>query len=117
MRPRILLATLFSCALMSGALARDASVTIHNQSAWDIYQLYLSSTGDRGWGDDQLGEDVIESGARFRLHGIPCDDYDVRIVDEDDDVCIIGDVSLCGDRETWVIEDADLLACQLLTDE
>lgn len=103
--------------LASSALARDATVTIHNRSAWDIYQLYLSSSSDRSWGDDQLGEHVIETGERFRLHGIPCDDYDVRIVDEDGDVCVIGGVALCGDRETWVIDDADLIACQLLTDE
>jgi hypothetical protein len=117
MLPRILIAILLAATLLSSALARDAAVTIHNRSAWDIYQLFLSSTDDYSWGDDQLGKHIIESGDRFKLHGIPCDDYDVRIVDEDGDVCIIGGVSLCGDRETWVITDADLLACQLLTDE
>jgi hypothetical protein len=114
---RIVIAALLAGAMTSSALARDAAVTIHNRSAWDIYQLFLSSTDDHRWGEDQLGEHIIESGDRFKLHGIPCDDYDVRIVDEDGDVCIIGGVSLCGGRETWVITDADLLACQFLTDK
>jgi hypothetical protein len=110
----ILLASLIASTTVA---ARDASVTIRNESNWDIYQLFLSSTSDSHWGHDQLGTQIIESGESFRLRRIPCDHYDVRIVDEDGDVCVLEGVRLCGDREVWSITDADLLACQLLTEE
>jgi hypothetical protein len=111
--------TLFVLAtLVAGSVAaRDASVTIRNESNWDIIQLFLSSTSDHEWGPDQLGLQIIASGESFRLRRIPCDDYDVRIVDEDGDVCILQSVRLCGNRQVWTITDADLLACQLLTSE
>jgi hypothetical protein len=97
--------------------AYDSVVTIVNKSLWDIHHLYLSSTADTEWGPDQLGDEVIGSGERFKLHGVPCDDYDVRIVDEDGDSCVVGGVTLCADDDAWVITDEDLLACQIVTEE
>lgn len=101
--------------LLAGVL--DSEVEIINQSAWDIHHLFLSSTSDSDWGPDQLGEDVIASGESFKLEDIPCDDYDVRIVDEDGDTCVIGGVGLCANDEAWKITDEDLLTCQVATDE
>lgn len=95
----------------------DSAVKIVNESAWDIHQLYLSSVDEEEWGPDQLGEQVIESGDSFELNGIPCDAYDVRIVDEDGDECVVSAVALCGDKDAWVIDDDDLLSCQAETEE
>jgi hypothetical protein len=107
-------------ALLLGSLAPPAeassSVRIKNQSNWDIYELYLSPVNDRDWGPDQLGRHVISSGETFTLTDVRCANYDVRLVDEDDDVCVVENVRLCG-KETWTISDRELLACQLLTDE
>lgn len=97
--------------------AYDSVVKIVNQSLWDIHELYLSSTSDEEWGPDQLGDAVVASGDSFELHDIPCDDYDVRIVDEDGDSCVVGGVTLCADNDAWVITDEDLLACQVVTEE
>ena len=94
----------------------NATVTIVNESNWDIHELYLSSVDDGDWGPDQLGAfDIIESGASWQIRNIPCDRYDVKLVDEDQDECIVGDVAICGASDTWVVTDEDLLACQLLT--
>ncbi|MBK6727818.1 MAG: hypothetical protein IPG63_11230 [Xanthomonadales bacterium] len=95
----------------------DSVVKIVNESLWDIHHLYLSSVDDEEWGPDQLGDAVIGSGETFQLRGIPCDDYDVRIVDEDGDSCVVGGVTLCGGKDSWVITDEDLLTCQAVTDE
>lgn len=93
-----------------------ATITIVNESSWDIHELYLSAVDKWLWGPDQLGPfDIIESGGRYKLRGVPCDLYDVKIVDEDQDECIVGGVAICGVNDTWVITDEDLLACQLLT--
>jgi hypothetical protein len=95
----------------------DSVVKLVNKSLWDIHHLYLSSVDDQEWGPDQLGDQVIASGDSFELHGIPCDDYDVRLVDEDGDECVVGGVTLCADDDAWVITDEDLLTCQVLTEE
>jgi hypothetical protein len=96
---------------------KNATVKIINQSKWEIHHLYLSSTDNEEWGPDQLGENVIDAkGGTFLLHSIPCDDYDVKVVDEDGDECVIEDVTLCGDRSYWKITDKDLLACEGYSD-
>jgi hypothetical protein len=108
-------ASLFVCTAQASKF--DASVNIVNQSAWDIHQLYLSPVDEGAWGNDQLGDHVIESGGSYLLHSIPCDSYDVRIVDEDGDACVIGGVDMCANNDAWVITDDDLLTCQVLTEE
>lgn len=90
----------------------DSEVTFVNRSSWDIYEIYLSAVDEDEWGPDQLEEGILESGASFLLYGIPCDDYDVLLIDEDGDDCVLEDVDLCGDSEEWVITDEDLLACE-----
>ncbi len=109
------IAVMLSGVAMAGEY--DAAVSIKNRSSWDIHELYLSSVDDNDWGPDQLGEEVIAGGESFKLHGIPCDAYDVRLVDEDGDVCVVNAVALCVDQDAWVINDDDLLACQEETTE
>jgi hypothetical protein len=116
LRTTLAFATLFGLAAAASAAPTDASVEIVNRSAWDIHNLYLSSVDDEEWGPDQLGDDVIASGARYTLTDIPCDAYDVRIVDEDGDECIVAAVALCAGKDAWVIDDSDLLACQAETE-
>ena len=95
----------------------DSDITIHNDSSWVLTELYLSSIDDDEWGPDQLGDEVIESGEQFTLSEIPCEVYDVRVVDEDDDVCILNDVALCNHTAGWHINDEHLLDCQADSDE
>ncbi|HEX8169481.1 MAG TPA: hypothetical protein VF824_02950 [Thermoanaerobaculia bacterium] len=94
------------------AAQRHATVKIINQSKWEIHHLYLSSTDDDEWGDDQLGEDVLTKGDSVTLTDIPCDTYDIRVVDEDGDECIIEQADLCRDNSYWKITDKDLLECE-----
>jgi hypothetical protein len=111
----VLLGLTGTAAVQAGAY--DSKVTIQNQSLWSIQQLYLSAVDVQEWGPDQLGEHVIGTGESFELSGIPCDDYDVKLVDEDGDECVVGGVPLCGDNDAWVISDEDLLSCQVATEE
>lgn len=110
--PLVLLVTIAAAGAAEAARRSDSDVELVNRSAWDIHELYLSSVDDDEWGPDQLGDEVIESGGSFLLHSIPCDDYDVLLVDEDGDECVLEGVGLCGDSEAWVITSKDLLACQ-----
>lgn len=91
---------------------KSATIKVVNQSKWEIHHLYLSSTSDHQWGPDQLGDEVILTGKSFKLTNIDCDDYDIRVVDEDGDECVIEEVNLCGDDTVWKITDKSLLACE-----
>ena len=61
---------------------------------------------------DQLKEHVIEPGENLSLKSIPCNSWDVKLVDEDGDACVVEAVDICGASGTWVITSRDLLKCQ-----
>jgi hypothetical protein len=92
--------------------AKKANVKLVNKSDWTIEELYLSPADEEEWGPDQLAQHVIKPGAEFTLTGIPCDKWDVKLVDQDGDACVVGDVDICGQNDTWVINSKDLLKCQ-----
>lgn len=74
--------------------------------------MYFSPIDEMEWGEDQLGKQTISTGESFTLTGVPCDTWDVEVVDEDGDECVVENVGLCADTDRWVIKDSDLLACQ-----
>lgn len=94
------------------AKGKKASVKILNKSDWEIHHFFLSSTEEEEWGPDQLGDDVIGTGDSFTLKSIPCDSYDVKLIDEDDDECVVEEVDICGGSEQWTITNQILLGCQ-----
>jgi hypothetical protein len=94
------------------AAGKKAAVKIVNKSDWEIHHFYLSSTEDDEWGPDQLGEDVVGTDDAFTLKSIPCNSYDVKLVDEDGDECVVEDVDICGGAEKWTITNKILLGCQ-----
>ena len=98
-------------AFAASAFAAPATVKIINQSKWEIHHVYLSPSDEQSWGEDYLGEDVLAKGDSLELTDIECGTYDVKVVDEDGDECIIESVKLCGDKSYWKITDKDLIAC------
>jgi len=88
------------------------SVVIKNKSDWELHQFFLSPVDTDKWGPDQLGDHVISTGGTFTLNGIPCDSYDVRLVDEDGDECVVPGVDICDGQEGWIITNDDLLDCE-----
>ncbi|HEX8412174.1 MAG TPA: hypothetical protein VF883_25210 [Thermoanaerobaculia bacterium] len=99
-------------ALSLPAFAKKATVKVINQSKWEIHHLFLSASDESEWGEDQLGEDVLTKGDSLTLTAIPCDTYDIKVVDEDGDECVIEAVDLCRDNSYWKITDKDLLECE-----
>jgi hypothetical protein len=113
---KVQIATLILLAVFTipaSAARKKATIKVINQSKWEIHHLYLSSTTDKQWGSDQLGDEVIQAkGGSFTLTNIDCDDYDIKVVDEDGDECVVEAVNLCGDETVWKITDKILLACE-----
>ena len=103
---------LLTLAVPVFAAKKKATIKVINQSKWEIHHLYLSSVNDNAWGADQLGEDILKKGDSITLHDIDCDKYDIKVVDEDGDECVVENTSLCGDDSYWKITDSELLACE-----
>lgn len=101
-----------SFVLPIAAFAANATVTVINKSDWEIHHFFLSSAEEEEWGPDQLGEEVIGTDDSFKLNDIPCDTYDVQLVDEAGDECIVPAVDICASKQTWTITNKILLACQ-----
>ena len=110
------LAALTLPAPAHAAKGKKAAVKVVNKSDWEIHHFFLSSTEDDEWGPDQLGDEVIGTNDSFTLKSIPCDSYDVKLVDEDGDECVVDDVDICGGAESWTITNKILLGCQAASD-
>lgn len=90
-----------------------SNITLRNDSNYDIHHFYLSPTSAREWGPDQLGTNVMtKNGGTYTLTGVPCGNYDVRLVDQDGDECIITNAAICNESSTYLIGNDDLLSCQ-----
>lgn len=112
-RAAVCLALVSACLFAGEANAAGKSdVTVHNDSDFAIFHFFLSPSEEDQWGPDQLGDHVIKNGGSFTLTGVPCDEYDVKLVDEDGDECIVPAVDVCGEDDEWVITDDDLLECE-----
>ena len=109
---KLSLALTVVCALATPASAEKAKVKIINQSNWDIHEIYFSPSDEREWGPDQLGDEILEKGDSLTLTRIDCDLWDIRVVDEDGDECVIEEIDLCRDESYWKITDNDLLSCE-----
>jgi hypothetical protein len=89
----------------------SSTLTIDNDSSFTLISIYLSPTTSVSWGPDLLGSEVLTPGEVFQAAGIDCDTYDIRVVDEDNDECILDSVDLCLDNAVWRIDDAELVSC------
>lgn len=89
----------------------DSTVTVENYSDWVIMEFFMSSSDDYDWGPDQLEEEVLATGDSLTLYGVSCDYWDIMIVDEDNDECVLEEVDLCGDSAVWQITNNELLDC------
>ena len=93
-----------------------AEVDLENASSWDITEVYFAPSSQEDWGDDHLGSELLESGMTPTLSDVSAGTWDVRLVDEHGDVCLIQEVRIRS-SETWTVTDDDLLGCQANTDE
>lgn len=90
----------------------DSTLTIENDSSYAFAEINLSPEDSASWGSDLLGADILAPGEVLELAGVACDVYDIRIVDDEGDECVLSSVDLCLDNAVWSIDDAELAACQ-----
>ena len=97
--------------VMSPLMASAAEVEFVNESSWVITEIYFSHAKEKNWGEDFLGTEILSKGDWLTLTGVQAGKWDVKVVDEDNDVCILENVAIVKD-DKWVINDKDLLGCQ-----
>jgi hypothetical protein len=111
-RIRVFALALGLLAAIVPATAFANTVEVSNESDFVITHFHLSPVDEDSWGPDQLGDQVIGSGDSFSLSGVPCDSYDVKLIDEDGDECVVPGVDICGGDQGWVVTSEDLLECE-----
>ncbi|MCK5116609.1 MAG: hypothetical protein KAR44_08400 [Candidatus Aegiribacteria sp.] len=78
---------------------------INDTGGYDIYYIYISPSYSDSWGDDWLDSDeVLPSGSSVAF-SVSDDEYDIRLVDEDDDEYIRYGVTIDGYYEWYVTLD------------
>lgn len=72
-----------------GATGGGTTLTIINNSGRDIWYLYIVPQNSGGWGNDQLGSNIIPNGGTYQVTDIPPGFYDVRAVDSNNQNIVI----------------------------
>jgi hypothetical protein len=91
----------------------DAILILSNESSFDIIEVRMAGSLDPTFGPDLLGPVPLLPGEELEVVDIPCDFYDVLIVDELGAECLVGDVNLCFNVVSLVIDDFFLSECLL----
>lgn len=92
---------------------KTATIKLVNQTQWEIHHIYFSPSDEAQWGEDHLGDEVLGKGDSLTITDIECAEWDMKIVDEDGDSCVIEEIEFCGEEEAvWKITDKHLLACE-----
>ena len=88
------------------------SITIVNNTGYAMYYIFISPSEDEYWGDELLGEEILENGQSFSYR-LPYplsqfNTYDILLVDEDEDIYIKWDVRVSNNaRIVFTFDDID----------
>lgn len=105
--------TIVGCAAESDPDPIDpgSNLTIQNDSSFTFIEINLAPIDSPTFGPDLLGAEVLDPGDRLEISDIDCDVYDIRVIDETGDMCILDSVDLCLDNAVWRIDDTELAIC------
>ena len=106
---RALVASVSFLALVMPAWAVD--LILINKSQYVVKELYVSPSKSKKWGAEMLGDKAIGTDQKFTITNIPVGVYDLKIVDSDDDSCVVNDVSF-SEHATWTLTDAIVESCE-----
>lgn len=96
------LCLLWAMPLPSSAMSQSNSVTITNNSSWEIDAVYFSPVDSDNWGPDQLNNAAIHPGESATL-SISSDQAQVKVVAEDKDGCFLYNTVSSSGSSTWTI--------------
>jgi hypothetical protein len=91
--------TLAACTTSSGP---DATLSVENDSDFQIVEIYLTDVGSSSWGPNLISGDTLNPGETLRL-GVDCSTYDAKLIDETDVSCEVDNLDLCLNDSIWII--------------
>lgn len=108
----VLISTLVAGLAWAGSPAWwKGSLTVENESDYDIHHFYLAPAHKTKWGKDWLGKEVLSPGETLTITGLDCTEYDIKVIDEEGDSCIVEDVDFCQEDLSWNITNRELARC------
>lgn len=107
----LLIGVVGSINALSSAAVRDVSraepmmtITVTNNSAREVYHLYLSPVDRNKWGPDLLNGAIIRTGENFAINDVTCEGNEIKIIAEDKTGCFTYGTLGCGQNATdWII--------------
>lgn len=100
----------------SPARTQSLRINVINDSPFTIYNLYVSPTASDNWGDDHLGDSDIlseEDSYRIEVDSYDYENYDVLLVDSEDNKYTFEYVPLFNNTEIVIAYEPDGLALLL----
>jgi hypothetical protein len=79
------------------------SITVTNNSNWQIRHLYLTPADSNDWGADQLNDSILSPGASVTISADSCGGSGIKVISEDTDGCFLSKVVACADTGQWII--------------
>ena len=93
----------------SGA-APTLTITVVNNSSWEIRHLYLSPADSDTWGTDPLNNSAISPGASRQLN-VSWEQSTVKLVAEDQDGCFMSTVVETSGSPSWTLTSQSARDC------
>ena len=90
-------------SLTSLASAPPLTITIVNNSSWEIRHLYLSPANSDNWGPDQLNNSSISPGVTRTLN-VSWEQSTVKLVAEDQEGCFVSKTVEASGSAAWTID-------------
>jgi hypothetical protein len=99
--------------------SREASITVTftNYTDYNFQELYVSPTAANEWGADHLGStSILKKNGSFdiKLPEYDFDNFDILVVDEDDDEYLFERVTMQNGAEVQITFDGELIATTIL---
>ena len=102
-------ASLAFVALIAPASAFDL-VVVNKAETSIIHKLYIAPAKSDKWSEDKLQNQTIKKNGKFTIRDIPAGVYDLKVIDDDDDTCVVSNIDINQNKE-WTLTDSVMLKC------
>jgi hypothetical protein len=106
---RLSTASLAFAALIAPASAFDL-VVVNKAETSIIHKLYIAPAKSDKWSEDKLQSQTVAKNGKFTIRDIPVGVYDLKVIDDDDDTCVVSNINVDQNKE-WTLTDSIMLKC------